>query len=151
MSVRSMNIVNNLKKSRDQYKMFDFSNVNKEQKLFSNEFKKIPDYLKIEIPKSFYIDKFVCLRSKRYANTTKLDANDNKITGIGNGYKKEIAFDQYLNCLKNETYNRESKQYCNRSHDHEMYLQQITKKSLSPFDDKREYINKTESRPWGGL
>ena len=32
-----------------------------------------------------------------------------------------------------------------------MYLQQITKKSLRPFDDKREYNSNIASRPWGGL
>ena len=29
-----------------------------------------------------------------------------------------------------------------------MYLQQIKKLSLSIFDDKRCYINETESKPW---
>ena len=82
MSVRSMDIVNDLDKLQDQYKILDFSKLNKEHKLFSNEFKKIPGYLKIETPKSFYIDKFVCLRSKCYANTTELDGNDNKLKGV---------------------------------------------------------------------
>ena len=55
MSVRTMDSVNDLNKLQDQYKMFDFNNLNKEQKLFSNELKKIPGYLKIETPKSLYI------------------------------------------------------------------------------------------------
>ena len=157
MSVRSTDIVNDINKLQDQYEMFDFSNLNKQHKLFSNDFKKIPGYLKIETPKSIYIDKFVCLRSKCYAYTTQLDGYENKLKGIVKGYKKEISFDQYYNCLKNEKYDKTCKQFCIRSHDHNMFLQQITKKSLSPFDDKRplddkrKYINEIESKPWGGL
>ena len=91
------------------------------------------------------------MRSKCYAYLTKLDAYNIKFKGIVTGYKKEIAFDQYYNCLKNETYDKTCKQFCIRNHDHDMYLQQITKKSLNPFDDKRKYINNIESTPWGGL
>ena len=151
MSVRTMDIVKDLDNLQDQNKMFDFSNLNKEHKIFSNGFKKIPGYVKIETPKPVYRDKLVCLRSKCYGYTTELDGIDNKLKGICKGYTKEISFDQYHKCLKKETYDRECKQYCLRSHDHDMYLQQITKKTLSPFDDKREYINETKSRPWGGL
>ena len=151
MSIRTTDLVNDLSKLQNRYKMFDFSNLNKEHKLFSNEFKKIPGYLNIETPKSLYIDKFVCLRSKCYAYTTNLDGYNNKFKGIVKGFKKEISFDQYYKCLKNETYDKTCKQFCIRNHDHGMYLQQITKKSLNPFDDKREYINETENRPWGGL
>ena len=86
MSVRTTDIVSDLNKLQDQYTMFDFSNLNKEHKLFSNEFKKIPGYLKIETPKSLYMDKFVCLRSKCYAYTTELDGNDNKSKGNCKGY-----------------------------------------------------------------
>ena len=110
---------------------------------------KKPGYLKIETPKSLCIDKFNCLRSKYYAYTSKLDGYENKFKGIVKGYKKEISFDQYYKCLKNQTYDKTCKQFCIRNHDHGKYLQQITKKSLSPFDDKREYINEIESKPWG--
>ena len=83
-----------------------------------------------------------------YADTTQLDGYENKFKGIVKGYKKEISFDQYYKCLMNQTYNNTCKQFCIRSHDHEMFLQQITKKSLSPFDDKRKYINNIQSIPW---
>ena len=89
MSLKTKDIVNDLSKLQDQYKMFDFSNLNKEHKLFSNDFKKIPGYLKIETPKSLYIDKFVCLRSKCYAYTTQSDGYQNKFKGIVKGYKKK--------------------------------------------------------------
>ena len=148
MSLASKNIVYDLSKLQEQYNLFDFSNLNKEHILFSNDFKKIPGYLKLETPKSIYIDKFVCLRSKCYAYISQLDGYENKFKGIVKGYKKEISFDQYYNCLMNQKYNNTCKQFCIRSHDHNMFLQQITKKSLSPFDDKRKYINNIQSTPW---
>ena len=148
MSIKTTNLVNDLSNLQEQYKIFDFINLNKEHKLFSNEFKKIPGYLKIETPRSLYIDKLVCLRSKCYAYTTQSDGYQNKFKGIVKGYKTEISFDQYYKCLKNETYNKTCKQFCIRSHDHNMFLQEITKKSLCPFDDKRKYYNNIESIPW---
>ena len=151
MSIKTTNVINDLSNLQEQYNLFDFSNLSKDHQLFSNEYKKIPGYLKIETPKSLYIDKFVCLRSKCYAYTSQLDGYENKFKGIVKGYKKEISFDQYYKCLMNQTYNQTCTQYCIRSHDHNMYLQQITKKSLSPFDDKREYIKNIQSRAWGGL
>ena len=70
---------------------------------------------------------------------------------ICKGYRKEIPIEQYPNCLKNLMYDKECKQFCIRSHKHEMYLQRIAIKFLSPFDDKCEFINNHESRPWGYL
>ena len=99
MTVRTTDILNDLDKLQDQYKRFDFSNLHKEHELFSFEFKKIPGYLKVETPKSLYIDKFVCWGSKYFAYTTELDGNDNKLKGICNRIKKEILFDQYYKCL----------------------------------------------------
>ena len=151
MSLKTTNIINDLSILQNRYQIFDFSNLNKEHQLFSNEYKKIPGYLKIETPKSLYIDKFICLRSKCYAYTTQLDGYNNKFKGLVKGYKKEISFDQYYKCLTNQNYNVTCTQFCIRNHDHSMYLQQITKKSLSPFDDKRKYINNIVSTPWGGL
>ena len=42
MSIRTTDIVNDLSKLQNRYKMFDFSKLNKEHELFSNEFKKSP-------------------------------------------------------------------------------------------------------------
>ena len=35
-----------------------------------------------------------------------------------------------------------------QSLNHKMYLQEVKKSTLSIFDDKRCYINETESKPW---
>ena len=74
MSIKTTNLINDLSNLQEQYNLFDFSNLSKEHKLLSNEYKKIPGYLKIETPKSLYIDKFVCLRSKCYAYISQLMA-----------------------------------------------------------------------------
>ena len=52
MSIKTTDLVNDLSNLQEQYKIFDFSNLNKKHKLFSNDYKKIPGYLKIETPKS---------------------------------------------------------------------------------------------------
>ena len=91
------------------------------------------------------------MRSKYYAYKRKLEGDSNTFKGICKGFGKEISFEQYHNCLKNPTDKNECKQFRIRSHYHRKSLQKITKKLLSPFDDKRVYTNKTESRPWGYL
>ena len=65
--------------------MIDFSNLNKDPKLFLNEFMKKPGYLEIKTSNSLYIKKCVCLRSKCYAYETDIDGNDNKLKGICKG------------------------------------------------------------------
>ena len=45
-------------------------------------------------------------------------------------------------------YQGECENYTLRSVNNEMYLQQLKKSTLSIFDDKRCYINETESKPW---
>ena len=45
-------------------------------------------------------------------------------------------------------YQNECNNYILRSINHEMHLQENKKSKLSIFDDKRCYINETESTPW---
>ena len=42
----------------------------------------------------------------------------------------------------------ECNNYILRPLDHEMYLQQLKKLTLSQFDDKRCFINNKECKPW---
>ena len=48
--------------------------------------------------------------------------------------------------LDDEKYEKECNNYFLKSIDHEMCLQK--KSSLYLFDDKRCYLNETESKPW---
>ena len=91
------------------------------------------------------------MRSKCYAYRSKLDGDGNIFKSICKGNSKNNIFKQCYNCIQNKPYNRECTQYCLRSHDQEMFQEKITKKSLSPFDDKRECRDKIISKPWSGL
>ena len=53
-----------------------------------------------------------------------------------------------MNCLFGKEYQKECDNYIIRSLNHEMVLQKVRKSTLSIFDDKRCYINETESIPW---
>ena len=68
-----------------------------------------------------------------------------KIKGISKSQSKHIQFDEYKNCLDGEEYQRECDNYILRSINHEMYLQEVKKSTLSTFDDERCYINEIES------
>ena len=64
LSVNTKDIIKDLKNLED---IFDFSNLDKNQELFSNKNEKVIGKFKIETPKNIWIDDFVCLRSKMYA------------------------------------------------------------------------------------
>ena len=65
LSVNTKDIVNDLYNLKDY---FDFSNLSREQKVFSGVNKKVLGIFKIETPGSNYTDEFICLRSKAYSN-----------------------------------------------------------------------------------
>ena len=66
LSVNTKDIFKDLKNLED---IFDFSNLDKNHELFSNEKKKVIGQFKNETPKNIWIDEFICfiLRSKMYA------------------------------------------------------------------------------------
>ena len=92
------------------------------------------------------IDKFVCLRSKKYSFKCG-DDSKNKLKGISKAQSKHTKFEEYYNCLFGGEYQKECNIYIIRSTNHEMYLQEVKKSTLSLFDDKRCYINETERKP----
>ena len=127
--------------------VFDFSNLYENHEKFCNKNKKIIGEFKIETPKNIWIDEFFCLRSKMYAFNCR-DDSKNKLKGISKSQSENNNFDEYYNCLFDEEYQKECDNYIIRSLNHEMYLQRVKKATLSSFDDKRSYINETESKPW---
>ena len=111
--------------------------------------KKVIGKFKTETPKNIWIDKFVCLRSKAYSFNCKHDIESkNKIKGISKSQSKHIKFEEYYNCLFDGEYQKECNNYIIRSNYHEMVLQEVKKSTLSLFDDKRYFLNETESIPW---
>ena len=127
--------------------IFDFSNLDENHELFSNKNEKVIGKFKIETPRNIWIDEFVCLRSKMFSFKCG-DDNKNKLKGISKSQSKHIKLEEYYNCLFGGEYQKECDKYILRSVNHEMHLQEIKKSTLSIFDDKRCYINETESIPW---
>ena len=143
LSVNTKDIIKDLKNLEDT---FDFSNIDKNHELFSNKNKVIGKF-KIETPKNIWIDEFVCLRSKMHAFKCG-DDNKNKLKGISKSQSKNFKFEEYKKCLDGKEYKRECNNFILRSINHEMHPQEIKKSTLSIFDDKRCYLNETESKPW---
>ena len=146
LSMKTKDIIKDIKNLED---IFDFSNLDENHELFSNKNKKVIGKFKIETPKNIWIDEFVCLRSKAYSYKCKdKDENKNKIKGISKSQSKHNKFEEYYNCLFGGEYQRECNNYIIRSINHEMVLQEVKKSTLSILDDKRSYLNETESIPW---
>ena len=76
------------------------------------------------------------------------DVSKNNLKGVSKSQSKHIKFEEYKKCLDGKEYQIECNKYILRSMDHEMHLQEMKKSTLSIFDDKRCYINETESIPW---
>ena len=87
------------------------------------------------------------MRSKLYTFKCGIESK-NKLKGISKSQSKHIIFGEYKKCLVGEEYQIECNNYILRSSNHEMHLQEIKKSTLPIFDDKRCYINETESKPW---
>ena len=90
LSVNTKDIIKDLKNLEQK---FDFSHLDKNHELFSNKNKKVIGFFKIEIPKSIWIDEFVCLRSKMYAFKCGNDSKNN-INGVSKSQSKNIKFEE---------------------------------------------------------
>ena len=146
LSMKSKNIIKDLKNLED---IFDFNNLDKNHELYSEKNKKVIGKFKIETPKNICIDEFICLRSKAYSFKCKDNKEDkNKVEGISKSQSKHIKFEEYYNCLFGGEYQKECNNYIIRSLNHEMVHQEVKKSTLSIFDDKRCFINETESKSW---
>ena len=100
-----------------------------------------------ETPKYIWIHELVCSRSKKYAFKCG-DDSKNKLKGISKSESKNIKFEEYYICLFGTKYEQECDNFIIRSPNHEEYLHRIRKLTHSQFDDKRCFINETESIPW---
>ena len=146
LSMKTKDIIKDLKNLEE---IFDFSNLDENHELFSERNKKVIGKFKMETPKNIWIDEFVCLRSKAYSSKCKDNIeNKNKIKGVSKSQSKHIKFEEYYNCIFGGEYQKECNNYIIGSINHEMVLQEVKKSTLSIFDDKRCYINETESMPW---
>ena len=78
---------------------------------------------------------FIGLRSKMYSYRTD-NSIAKKLKGMRKAVlKKEISFEDYKNCLMNQV-EYFHKQKVIRSHKHDLFTEELNKKSLSWKDDK---------------
>ena len=136
LSIKSENIIKDLKNLEN---IFDFSNIDENHELYS-ENKKVLGKFKIETPKNIFLDEFIVLRSKMYAFKCG-DDSKNRLKGISKAQSKNIKFEEYKICLDGEELENECVNYILRSINHNMYMQGIKKTVLSNFDDKRNYLD----------
>ena len=101
-----------------------------------NKNKKIFGKFKIETPKNIWIGEFVSLKSKMYSFKCG-DDNKTELKGISKSQSKQIKFEEFKKSLYGEEYQRDCDKYLLRSLNHEMYLQEVRKSTLSIFDGKR--------------
>ena len=146
LSLNTKSIIQDLHNMKEY---FDFSNLNKNHELFSNINKKLLGKFKIETPKNIFLDEFIALRSKAYSFKCNNNNEDkNKLKGITKTQTNNIKFEEYYNCLFGNDYKKECDNFVIRALNHEIYMQKVTKNSLSAFDEKRKYINNIEGIPW---
>ena len=82
LSVNTKNIIQDLHNLKEY---FDFSNLNKDHELFSDENKKVLGKFKIETPKNIFIDEFLSLDQKHiHFKCNNNDENKNKLKGFVN-------------------------------------------------------------------
>ena len=103
--------------SKNLEDLFDFSNLDENYGIFSNENKKLISFFKIETPKSIWIDKFICLMSKMYAFKCGNDSN-NKFKAISKSYSNNIKFEEHYSCLFGGKYQQECDKNIIRSLNH---------------------------------
>ena len=115
-----------IEESRNSDEIFDFSNLDENHELFSKENKKNLSKFKIETPENFWVDEFVCLRSKMYAFKCGDDSR-NILKGISESQSKNFKFEEYKICLDGEIFQSECNSYVLRSINHEMHLQELKK------------------------
>ena len=142
-----MNTNDIIRDLRNLEDFFDVSRLDENHELFRNKKSKVIGNVILETPKKIWIAEFVCLRSEMYSFQCG-DDSKNKLKGISESESKHIKFEEYKNSFDGEEYQTESINYILCSINHEMQLQEIKESTLSLFDDKRCYINKTKSIPW---
>ena len=128
--------------------VMDFSNLDVDHPLYDARRKKVPGFLKSEVPRHS-IQEVVALRSKTYAFRT--DAGEEaKAKGVTRAAKRRIAVEDYRNCLK-KLQDFEVVQTTLRSVNHNNQLLKSRKIAFSSFDDKRYLLCPIHSTPYGSV
>ena len=118
---------------------FDFSNYPKDHPLYDTNKKKVPGFFKDELAGEEMIE-FIALKSKMYAYKTK-EEEVKKLKGISKHVVKTgITFDDYYQSLVDKKTWSHSMRVL-RSNRHSMCIEEVNKRSLNSFDDKRYILD----------
>jgi len=144
--------------------VMDFSNYPLLHSLYDGRFKKVPGYLKNELPNSV-IEEAVAIKSKVYAIKSRKAKSEEegggvdrasdvslltKIKGVKKGAQEKLSFQTYKNCLFQSVPEPvEIEQYSLRSKNHTNQLVRSRKVAFTSFDDKRYQTCEIHSVPYG--
>ena len=145
LSIKTKDIYEDMKKILNE---LDTSDYPENHSLYSDKNLKKIGKFKDELNGKI-MNEIVFLRSKAYSFTltdlasganesgNKKVEEEKKLKGIGKTtIKKDIKFDDYKDCLFNNK-TKMNKMYTLNSNKHEMFVNEVNKISMSPFDDKR--------------
>ena len=125
---------------------FDFSDLDPSHELYSEANKKVIGKMKLETAPELDLDEAVFLRSKSYSYNIKQNSSHCKHKGVQD-YNKYLLED-YKYCLENNEI-KYGVNYSFRSNKHEITMVKQKMIALTTLDDKRCYIDKYNSIPWG--
>ena len=108
--------------------------------------KKVIGKRKLETSLELDLDEAVFLRSKSYC--LNINQNNSKCKHKRVQNHNKYTLEDYKNCLDNNEI-KYGVNYSLRSDKHEITMIKQKKMALKPFDDKRCYIDKYNSIPWG--
>ena len=102
--------------------------------------------MKLETAPELDLDEAVFLRNKSYCLNIKQNRTHCKHKGVQDHNK--FTLEDYKYCLENNEI-KYGVNYSFRSNKHEIAMVKQKKIALNTFDDKRCYIDKYNSIPWG--
>ena len=129
-------------------KDFDFSDLDPSHELYSETNKKVIGKMKLETALELDLEEAVFLRSKSYSLNIKQNSSHCKHKHKGVQDHSKYTLEDYKYCLQNNEI-KYGVNYSFRSNKHEITMVKQKKIALNTFDDKRCYIDKYNSIPWG--
>ena len=155
LSIKTGDLLNDLEYFKND---FDFSELDENHELYDTMNKKVIGKMKIETSPIIELDNFVALRSKSYSfsygatqeATQKLTQKTvQKVTQKAQqkGIQHTPPYTQFINSLFNSE-TTTATNYSIRSDAHNLTVQKQDKLALTPFDDKRLYLNPIQSLSW---
>ena len=146
LNIKTEDVYKDMEKLLDE---LDTSGYPKDHPLYSEENKKVIGKFKDELNGKI-MNEVVFLKSKAYSYTLTDLSEEKKLKGIGKTtINKDIKFDDYKDCLFNNK-TKMNKMYTMNSSKHKMFVNEVNKISMSPFDDKRYILdNGIDTQPFG--